>query len=264
MKNAAVFLAAALVCALPFVLRPKSGAGDWKEGDPVLVVVSPHIASIRDAFSRGFSDWHRARYGSPVRIDWRNIGGTTEIMRYLKGEYSAAFRAWTRREGLPWPDGADPFAKRPPAREEGDSEGNFAARRELWRRLRETDDPAAFTGKIDVFFGGGSYDHGAAEAEGLTVPPWPDGEWPAGLLSDADGVEMIPAALGGETWRGKAFCSAALSGFGNKLVHILHRAEHWIDGVIIGYIIAAVVHRRSIDRADPHVIYAEVFKIIEF
>ena len=214
MRNAAVFLAAALVCALPFVLRPGRDGGDWKEGDPVLVVVSPHIASIRDAFARGFSDWHRRRYGAPVRIDWRNIGGTTEIMRYLKGEYAAAFRAWARREGVPWPEGADPFAKRPPVSAAGEGEGDSAAAAALWRLLRETDDPAAFTCKIDVFFGGGTYDHGAAEAQGLTVPPWPEGEWPAGLLADSDGVEMIPESLGGEIWRDGVFCSAALSGFG--------------------------------------------------
>ena len=104
LKNASILLAAALVCALPFLLRPARDAGEWREGDPVLVVVSPHIASIREEFARGFSRWHAARYGRPVQIDWRNIGGTTEIMRYLGGEYESAFRAWARREGLAWPE----------------------------------------------------------------------------------------------------------------------------------------------------------------
>ena len=85
LKNASILLAAALVCALPFLLRPARDAGEWREGDPVLVVVSPHIASIREEFERGFSEWHFARHGTPVRIDWRNIGGTTEIMEYIAG-----------------------------------------------------------------------------------------------------------------------------------------------------------------------------------
>ena len=110
LKNLSILLVAALVCALPFLLRPPADVGEWREGDPVLVVVSPHIASIREEFAAAFSDWHRAKYGAPVRIDWRNIGGTTEIMRYLGGEYGAAFRAWARREGLAWPDGADPLS----------------------------------------------------------------------------------------------------------------------------------------------------------
>ncbi|MBR1608535.1 MAG: ABC transporter substrate-binding protein, partial [Kiritimatiellae bacterium] len=214
LKNLSILLAAALLCALPFALRPARDSGDWKEGDPVLVVVTPHIASIRDEFAAGFSDWHRKNFGKPVSIDWRNIGGTTEIMRYLGGEYASAFRAWARREGLAWPEGADPFAKRPPARRDGESDADFAAREALWKALRETDDPAAFTCKIDVFFGGGTYDHSAAEACGYTVEPWPAGKWPADVLADESGAEMIPEGIGGEVWRGKAYCSAVLSGFG--------------------------------------------------
>jgi ABC-type Fe3+ transport system substrate-binding protein len=135
-------------------------------------------------------------------------------MRYLRGEYSAAFRAFARREGLEWPDGADPFSKHPVSPETCGGPSDYAAKTNWWHKLRSVDDPEAFTCKIDVFFGGGSYDHGAAEASGFTVPPWPDGEWPAGILEDEDGLEMIPVALGGEVWRGKAWCSAALSGFG--------------------------------------------------
>ncbi len=203
LKNASLILLAALVCALPFLLRPARDAGEWREGDPVLVVVSPHIASIREEFARGFSKWHAARYGRPVQIDWRNIGGTTEIMRYLQGEYAAAFRAWARRNGVPASDAA--LAARRP-----EDPGDAAA----WDAFRAHDDPAAFGCKIDVFFGGGTYDHGAAEAQGLTVPPWPEGGAPAGLFEDDDGAAMIPEGLGGETWRGRAYFSAVLSGFG--------------------------------------------------
>ena len=203
LKNASLLFAAALVCALPFLLRPARDAGDWREGDPVLVVVSPHIASIREEFAKGFSKWHAKRFGRPVRIDWRNIGGTTEIMRYLQGEYAAAFRAWARREGVAAADAA--LAPRRP----GDP-----AEAAAWDAFRAHDDPADFGCRIDVFFGGGTYDHGAAEAQGFTVAPWPDGGTPAGLFEDADGVVMVPEALGGEVWRGKAFFSAVLSGFG--------------------------------------------------
>lgn len=202
-KNVSLLLAAALVCVLPFLLRPARDAGEWREGDPVLVVVSPHIASIREEFAKGFSKWHAARFGRPVRIDWRNIGGTTEIMRYLQGEYAASFRAWARREGVAAADVA--LAPRRPA---------DPAAAGAWDAFRAHDDPGAFGCKIDVFFGGGTYDHAAAEAQGLTVAPWPDGAAPAGLFEDADGVSMLPEGLGGETWRGKAYFSAVLSGFG--------------------------------------------------
>ena len=129
LKNLLVLAAAAVVVALPFVFRRDKPAGQWKEGDPVLVVVSPHIAVIRDEFAIGFSDWHQRRFGQPVRIDWRAIGGTTEIMRYLQGEYVAAYRAWRRRAGLAWPDGAAEaaVAKRQPADE---------ALAEIWNDFR--------------------------------------------------------------------------------------------------------------------------------
>ena len=246
MKNVAMILAAALLCALPFVLRPERETGAWKEGDPVLVVVTPHISSIRDEFAAAFSDWHHRTFGQPVRIDWRNIGGTTEIMRYLSGEYASAFRAWARREGMPWPDGADPFSKRPPVRAPGRTDADWEAETHLWNVLRSTDDPDAFTCKIDVFFGGGSYDHAVAEAQGLTVPAWPDGREPDGVFFDADGVEMLPRGLGGEIWRGKAWYSAVLSGFG-----ICSNPDRLVELGVTNADGTAKIPSRWRDLADP-------------
>ena len=191
-KSATILLLAVFVVALPFVLRRPKPMGAWKEGDPVLVVISPHIASIREEFERGFSEWHLARHGAPVRIDWRNIGGTTEIMRYLQGELDSSFRAWWSQTGH------DSAPDSPEAR----------------AALAATDDPAAFTTKIDVFFGGGTYDHGKAERVGITVRPWPDGAEPPEVVRDAAGRETFPEARGGEMWRDGVYYSAVLSAFG--------------------------------------------------
>ena len=246
MKNFSIILAAALLCALPFLLRTPPETGEWREGDPVLVVVTPHIASIRAEFADGFSRWHREKFGVPVRIDWRNIGGTTEIMRYLGGEYASAFRAWARREGLAWPDGADPFAKRPPVREDGESDATWSARTNLWRSLRAIDDPAAFTCKMDVFFGGGTFDHAAAQAQGFTVAPWPEGAWPVGTLRDESGAELVPRGLGGEIWRDEAYCSAVLSGFG-----ICSNPDRLVELGIVEPDGSAKLPRAWRDLADP-------------
>lgn len=67
---------------------------------------------------------------------------------------------------------------------------------------------------IDLFFGGGTYDHSTAVRQGLTVAPWSESEVPLGIITDHDGVEMIPEGLGGEVWRSPVFYSAVLSGFG--------------------------------------------------
>ena len=207
MKNALILLAAVLTIALPFLFRKEKPLGHWRDGDPVLVIVSPHIAVIRDEFEHGFSEWHRARFGQPVRIDWRAIGGTTEIMRYIQGEYVAAYRAYRKRNNRAWPDGAADaiVSKRKPTAPE---------RAALWEDFRSEDNNDAYTIKIDIFFGGGTYDHGSAARHGFTVAPWTKHTLPEGILTDHDGVEMLPENLGGEQWRTPVFYSAALSGFG--------------------------------------------------
>ena len=67
-------------------------------GISILVIVTPHNEAIRYEFERGFSAWHQQKYGSPVKIDWRSIGGTTEIMRYLKSEFAADMKRWWTSE----------------------------------------------------------------------------------------------------------------------------------------------------------------------
>lgn len=204
-RNIIIICAAVLVCALPFALRPAPDVGAWHEGDPVLVAVSPHIAAIRDEFANGFSHWHLKKYGTPVRIDWRSIGGTTEIMRYLNGEYAASYRAYRRRQGL------DPGLANAALSKNRPEDSEAAA---AWDDFRAHDDPDAYGCKIDIFFGGGTYDHGSAERQGITVAPWTAGNWPKGILEDDNGIEMIPRELGGEIWRTDVYVSAVLSGFG--------------------------------------------------
>ena len=106
-KNFLIIFTAVLVIALPFIFRKEKPVGEWKEGDPVLVAISPHIAVIRDEFALGFSNWHYEKYGKPVKIDWRSIGGTTEIMRYINGEYTAAYKAYRKRNNLSYVDGVN-------------------------------------------------------------------------------------------------------------------------------------------------------------
>ena len=65
-----MLLAALLMVALPFLFRPKSATLRWSEGDPVLVVISPHNEAIRQEFGTAFSAWHLARYGVPRCVDW--------------------------------------------------------------------------------------------------------------------------------------------------------------------------------------------------
>ncbi|NQU10817.1 ABC transporter substrate-binding protein [bacterium] len=218
LRNITVILAAAAVVALPFLLRPAGETTDWRRGDPVLVIVSPHNEAIRYEFERGFAAWYRARCGRPVKIDWRSIGGTSEIARYLESEFVAATRAWWVAQGRSWPAGAGELllARRfdQPEPPPGPGHDRWRELRDLHRAARAVDDPGQVSCQIDLFFGGGVYDHSKAHDAGLTVMPWPTGDPPVGLLVDERGVVLIPETVSGETWRTPWLFGTAIGTFG--------------------------------------------------
>jgi ABC-type Fe3+ transport system substrate-binding protein len=199
----------ALIIALPFALRPRTEpASHWKPNDPRLVIVTPHNEAIRYEFERAFSQWHQKNHGLPVKIEWRAVGGTTEIMRFLASEYAANARVWwTRTLKKPWPTTATEAltATTPP------TDPQLA---ELWHAFRKTDDPNAVTSRIDVFFGGGEFDHSTAYRQGLTVEPWPKGQEPTNLFYFQSGIALIPEKLSGETWRTPYLLGNVISTFG--------------------------------------------------
>ncbi len=226
MRNVWVILAAVAVVALPFLFRRPSERAEWRPGDPVLVVISPHNEAIRQEFGEGFSAWHRRQYGAPVKVDWRVIGGTTEIMRYLVSQFAGSAQAWWGRLGRSWPAGGgermfdsrfDPGTPPGAARDDPAARLRFEEQAALWRAFRASDDPDEATSRIDLFFGGGAYDHGRAAAQGLTVPLWPpDGPAPGAGVARAlyERVREIPREAGGETWRTDVYLGTVLSTFG--------------------------------------------------
>ena len=89
-----VALAAALVgvLALPFVLRPpRSTRPESPAPDlPVrkLVLISPHWEGIRTEFSRAFAEWTADRFGYRAELEWLDVGGTSDAIRYVKSEFA--------------------------------------------------------------------------------------------------------------------------------------------------------------------------------
>lgn len=114
----------ALVLGVPFLLRPSSAGDSGKAAARRLVIVTPHVPQIHAEFSRGFESWHRRTYGEGVTIDWRLPGGTSEILKQLEAQFTAAARA-----------GAFDFS--------------------------DPKNPTCKSGTIgyDLMFGGGSFDH---------------------------------------------------------------------------------------------------------
>ena len=218
-KNGLILVALAVVVALPFWFRRAPEAGDWKEGDPVLVVITPDNEAIRHEFAAGFGKWHLEKYGVPVKVDWRNIGGTSEIVRYLKSEFVSSFKAWWERGGRKWrADGESALLDKgwradAPAPEGADA-ADWAERQGLVAAFRSVDDAGEFGTGMDVWFGGGAVDMDGLERLGMLVPAWPEGQEPGGLFATADGRELIPAQISGETWRTGTFYGSTLSTFG--------------------------------------------------
>ncbi len=243
-KNLLILAALAIVVALPFVFRQPPPAGNWRKDDPVLVIVSPHNEAIRYEFAVGFSKWHEAKFGKPVKIDWRNVGGTTEITRYLLAEFTNSTRGWWERSGKTWPDGATDAltAKDPP------TNADVLA---VYNAYRQSDSPEKVTSGIDLLFGGGEFDHSDLFARGCTVPPWTANEPPAGIFKSPAGVELIPAKLSGEIWRTDTLFGSAVSTFGIctnldrlKDLGVASPPTSWSD-------LADPVYFRQVGVADP-------------
>lgn len=95
-----------------------------------LVVVTPHVPQIRREFGEAFAAWHQREFHEPAFIDWRSPGGTTEIIKILAAQYTAAAK-----------------------------EGKFD--------FSDPKNPTAPKGTIafDMMFGGGSFDHNRLKTE---------------------------------------------------------------------------------------------------
>ncbi len=246
-RNLLILASAALVIGLPFIFQQESALDAWRPGDPVLIVITPHNEAIRHEYGRAFSAWHQEQYGTAVRIDWRAIGGTSEIMRYLEAEYTAAFRGAWRRAGNEWNAeiGRTIVDRRfrpdePPESLDDTGRAAWERRAAAYRAFRTTDDASQFSSQIDLFFGGGEYDHNQVFVRGLTVPPWPEGEAPRELFYGESGRVRFPEGLSGEIWRTDALFGTALSTFG-----ICYNVDRIEDLGI------AEPPRRWVDLADP-------------
>ncbi len=217
-----VLVALAIVVGLPFALKPEENL--LAEADDSLVIITPHNEAIRYEFSRAFNEYYKSNTGRSVRIDWRMPGGTSEIARYLKGEYFAAFEYYWRQSGKEWTPEVQAAFDNPkielPADAGMDSMGQAARRTFLNSEVGIG---------VDLFFGGGAFDFTSQAGAGRLVdsgilkrhPEWftensipqivsgeeffdPQGRWIGAVISSfgicyntdslkALGIEQLPA-----------------------------------------------------------------------
>jgi ABC-type Fe3+ transport system substrate-binding protein len=186
MRRLILPLLLAATVALPFLLRPaRVGPG---RADDTVVIVTPNNEAIRHEFALGFQEWYRARTGRSVAVDWRVLGGTTEIARLLQGQYVAAFENyWTHERRQPWSA----------AVQAGFQDGSLrpdapAAAREARAAFLASDVGCG----IDVFFGGGNFDFERQAALGTLVDSGLTRLHPAWFSDRA-----LPAAYDGNAYR---------------------------------------------------------------
>ena len=228
-RLAIVLALLAAVLVAPFVLRPREVKVSEKAER--LVIITPHVESIQTEFARAFRAHMRDALGREVVIDWRQPGGTSEIARFLRSEYSTRFETlWRERTGLPFtlairdaftnpkldPDKAttqEGSLVDPTLLKDATPEARAAAARRLFL---ESDIGAG----IDLFFGGGAFDFERQAAAGLLVARDASGKQGPAALAEArpdwfsDGV--MPQSFSGEPFRdpGYRWVGTVLSAFG--------------------------------------------------
>ena len=196
--------ALALVLAVPFLLKPRQNL--LSNSDDTLVIISPHNEAVRYEFTMAFVRHYQAKTGRSIRIDWRLPGGTSEISRFLAGEYFAAFEyVWTSR-GQSWtPEVAAAFDN--PKIKMADDPSTDAPAQAARRYFLNSNIGIG----IDLFFGGGAYDF--------------EQQAKAGRLANSDVIrdhadwfkeDSIPQSVSGELFYDSQalWIGACLSSFG--------------------------------------------------
>jgi iron(III) transport system substrate-binding protein len=160
LKRFLILAALIAIVAVPFVLRPKQRPAE--RADDILTIITPHNEAIRHEFSLGFREWYRERTGRTVLLDWRVIGGTSDIARFLDSEYVSAFKNyWSNELKRPW--SSDVQASFASARMTADATPEA-------KQAREAFLASDVSCGIDLFFGGGSYDFILQARAGRIVP----------------------------------------------------------------------------------------------
>ncbi len=172
------FVPLLLLLALPFALKPEQPPKITDVTAEKLVIISPHSESIRFEFERAFKIHYREKFGCDIELEWRNVGGTADIIRYVNDRFEATFREWWQAQ-----DGFEPWSLDISKAYKSDKGGKP---RELF--LKSTGGIG-----IDLMFGGGQYDHGKQAELGIAVD--------AGLLKSHPEwfkPEVIPQQFSGE------------------------------------------------------------------
>ena len=199
----AVWLA---LLALPFALRPKAkDGGNIFSGEPTdkLVIISAHNKATCDEYARAFGEYYDKKYGKygrRIELDFRNVGGTSAISKYLSDRFEAEFRAYYEKKH---PGEWDDEVAKAFADGKIDPKKNPKVPEKLLRARKEFLESNVGVG-IDIMAGGGTYEHSRNARNGYAVD--------AGIKVP----DSIPERFGGDTIydRNGRYYGVVLSTFG--------------------------------------------------
>ncbi|HSH16784.1 MAG TPA: ABC transporter substrate-binding protein [Verrucomicrobiae bacterium] len=53
-----------------------------------VVIITPHNEAIRQEFGRAFAAWHEREFNQPAIVEWREMGGTSASLRFVRSEFA--------------------------------------------------------------------------------------------------------------------------------------------------------------------------------
>ncbi|NLZ60242.1 MAG: extracellular solute-binding protein [Lentisphaerae bacterium] len=175
----------ALLLLLPMLLQKRSEQLDLSAEQ--LVVISPHNESVRYEIEQAFRSYCQEQLGRRVVIDWRSVGGTSEIIRYMNSAFLANFRDyWSREQQQPW---SEELGIALLDGKTGSESPHWPARQAFLQSNIGID--------IDLLFGGGQYDFAKQAQAGTLVPSGVKDRHPEWFEGDKP---LLPSSGGGERW----------------------------------------------------------------
>lgn len=74
-------------CGRPGAEVTASGERRASPAGEELVIISPHNEYIRYEFGHGFERWYRDQTGKSITVDWRDMGGTSDDVKYIRSGF---------------------------------------------------------------------------------------------------------------------------------------------------------------------------------
>lgn len=190
-----------ILLVIPFVLRDKPEAADFADAEDTLVIVTPHVDSIKSEFEHGFREYYFKKYNRNIKIDYRNMGGTSDIIRYISDRFESEFRRYYEASGKKWNNVVrSAFTRNQPINAPAEAA-------EARKMFLESNVGIG----IDLFFGGGTFDQARMAQNGYAADAEVAKRHPEYFSND-----VIPPSFAGEVFYDKngLYYGVCLSSFG--------------------------------------------------